>query len=253
MKVSLIQPDLVWEDKDTNRNSISRMIAEVIVTDLIVLPEMFSTGFTMKPTDVAETMDGETIFWMKALAAEKNAAICGSIVISEAGNFYNRFVFVYPTGEIAHYDKRHLFTLAGEHNSYTPGKVKLIVDYKGFRICPLVCYDLRFPVFSRNNDDYDLLLYVANWPEVRIAAWDTLLKARAIENMSYVIGVNRVGSDANGHHYVGHSQAFDALGANLAHISESAEVLTVELNKNALLEARQKFGFLNDRDSFTVV
>jgi len=198
-------------------------------------------------------MDGESVAWMKKTSAEKNAAICGSLAIAENGNFYNRMLFVYPNGEIAHYDKRHLFTLAGEHQSYTPGKEKMIVDFNGYRIRLLVCYDLRFPVFSRNDDDYDLLIYVANWPEPRILAWDTLLRARAIENMSYVVGVNRVGVDGNGHRYIGHSQAFDALGGSLIDCSESDDVMTVELNKNALLEARQKFGFLNDRDRFTVI
>lgn len=252
MQVSLVQADLVWEDAKQNRKLIESKIA-ALKADLIVLPEMFPTGFTMRPEDTAETMDGETVVWMKTIASRQNVAICGSVVISDAGKFYNRLVFVYPTGETKHYDKRHLFTLAGEHNAYTPGRDRLIVDYKGFRICPLICYDLRFPVFSRNNDDYDLLLYVANWPEPRINAWDTLLKARAIENMAYVIGVNRVGNDANGHRYVGHSQVVDPLGENLVNPYDSEEVVTVALNKNALLETRQKFGFLNDRDQFTVI
>jgi len=162
-------------------------------------------------------------------------------------------VFVFPSGEIKTYDKRHLFTLAGEHNAYTAGQDKLVVEYNGFRICLLVCYDLRFPVFSRNNDDYDVLVYVANWPEPRVAAWDALLKARAIENMSFVVGVNRVGQDANAHRYIGHSQVFDAFGAPQLAESESDEILITEINKNKLLEARQKFGFLNDRDRFTVI
>jgi len=252
MKVSLVQPDLTWENSAANIEALGRKISAIGETDLIVLPEMFSTGFTMCPESVAQTMEGETVSWMKAIAAEKNSAICGSVVIQDKANFYNRLVFVFPSGEIAHYDKRHLFTLAGEHNAYTPGRKKVIVDLKGFRICLQICYDLRFPVFARNNDDYDVSLYVANWPEPRIIAWDTLLRARAIENMSFAIGVNRVGKDANGHNYIGHSQAFDALGAPLLETSESDEVFTVELNKNSLLEARQKFGFLNDRDRFTV-
>ena len=253
MKIALIQSELVWEDARGNRERFQHKLEAVSNVDLIVFPEMFSTGFTMHPQPIAETMQGETVAWMKAVAAEKAAAICGSVVITEDGHFYNRLLFVYPSGEIKTYDKRHLFTLAGEHSAYKPGRDKVIVDYKGFRICLLVCYDLRFPVFSRNNDDYDLLLYVANWPQPRIAAWDTLLKARAIENMAFVIGVNRVGKDANGHNYVGHSQAYDALGTSLLETSERDEVLVVELNKNALLETRQKFGFLNDRDQFTVV
>jgi predicted amidohydrolase len=253
MKIALIQTRLEWENSSANRTRFSDKINSLENADLIVLPEMFSTGFTMHPSSVAESMDGETVTWMKKMAIEKGIAICGSVVISEQDKYYNRLLFVLPSGEIRKYDKRHLFTLAGEDKAYTAGTERLIVEYKGFRICPLICYDLRFPVFSRNTENYDLLLYVANWPEPRIAAWDTLLRARAIENMSFVSGVNRVGKDNNGHNYIGHSQAFDALGNSLLDASESDEILIVDLNKNALLETRQKFGFLNDRDAFTVV
>jgi predicted amidohydrolase len=253
MKIALIQTRLEWENSSANRTRFSDKINSLENADLIVLPEMFSTGFTMHPSSVAESMDGETVTWMKKMAIEKGIAICGSVVISEQDKYYNRLLFVLPSGEIRKYDKRHLFTLAGEDKAYTAGTERLIVEYKGFRICPLICYDLRFPVFSRNTENYDLLLYVANWPEPRIAAWDTLLRARAIENMSFVLGVNRVGKDSNGHNYIGHSQAFDALGNSLLDASESDEILIVDLNKNALLETRQKFGFLNDRDAFTVV
>jgi predicted amidohydrolase len=253
MKIALIQTRLEWENSSANRTRFSDKINSLENADLIVLPEMFSTGFTMHPSSVAESMDGETVTWMKKMAIEKGIAICGSVVISEQDKYYNRLLFVLPSGEIRKYDKRHLFTLAGEDKAYTAGTERLIVEYKGFRICPLICYDLRFPVFSRNTENYDLLLYVANWPEPRIAAWDTLLRARAIENMSFVSGVNRVGKDNNGHNYIGHSQAFDALGNSLLDASESDEILIVGLNKNALLETRQKFGFLNDRDAFTVV
>lgn len=253
MKVSLIQSELIWEDVSANLNSFSQIIDKVSGVDLIVLPEMFPTGFTMHPERVAETMDEQAVNWMKKTAAGKNAAVCGSVVITEAGKYYNRLLFVFPSGEIRHYDKRHLFTLAGEDKAYTAGTERLIVDYKGFRICPLVCYDLRFPVFSRNTEEYDLLLYVANWPEPRIAAWDALLKARAIENMAYVAGVNRIGKDDNGHHYIGHSQVFDAFGNNLTGISSTAGIINADLDRNALLEARQRFGFLNDRDRFTVI
>lgn len=253
MKIALIQTRLEWENSSANRTRFSDKINSLENADLIVLPEMFSTGFTMHPSSVAESMDGETVTWMKKMAIEKGIAICGSVVISEQDKYYNRLLFVLPSGEIRKYDKRHLFTLAGEDKAYTAGTERLIVEYKGFRICPLICYDLRFPVFSRNTENYDLLLYVANWPEPRIAAWDTLLRARAIENMSFVLGVNRVGKDSNGHNYIGHSQAFDALGNSLLDASESDEILIVGLNKNALLETRQKFGFLNDRDAFTVV
>lgn len=253
MNVALVQTELSWENPTANRNHFSQKIDSISsAVDLIVLPEMFSTGFTMNPNPVAETMQGETVSWMKRTASEYDSAICGSVVITENGHYYNRLLFVKPNGEIQQYDKRHLFTFSGENNIYTSGKSKLIVEYKGWKICPLVCYDLRFPVFSRNAEDYDLLIYVANWPELRINAWDALLKARAIENMSYVIGVNRVGKDNNGHNYVGHSQVIDYLGKSLVDPSESEGVFICNLDRNAMLEARKKFNFLADRDDFTV-
>ena len=200
MKVAIIQTALIWENPNANRIQFEEKIRGIEQNvDLIVLPEMFSTGFTMNPETVAETMNGETISWMQTLAKHKNSAITGSLVIVENGKYYNRLVFVLPSGEIKHYDKRHLFSLAGEEKVYTKGKTKLIIEYKGFKICPLICYDLRFPVFSRNVEDYDVLLYVANWPKPRINAWNALLKARAIENMCYVVGVNRIGEDQNNH------------------------------------------------------
>jgi len=250
MKISLIQTSLIWEDPQANRANIAKLINGIGATDLIVLPEMFATGFTMNPSAVAETMEGNTIAWMKDMAAAKNCAITGSLVISESEKYYNRLLFVYPDGEIKTYDKRHLFSLAGEDKAYTAGSDKLIVDYKGWKICPLVCYDLRFPVFARNVEEYDLLLYVANWPSPRIFAWDTLLKARAIENMCYVAGVNRIGEDANGHPYPGHSQVLDCLGATVMEASTSEGVFTVVLDREKMLETRGKFGFLNDRDRF---
>lgn len=253
MRISLLQSSLVWEDIPANLAAFEQRISSLPDTDLIVLPEMFSTGFTMQPNRVAEPMDGQTVNWMKAMAAKTGAALCGSAVIEVGGKYFNRCLFVHPTGEVIHYDKRHLFTLAGEDKAFTAGKEKFIIEYKGFRICPLVCYDLRFPVFSRNVEAYDLLIYVANWPEPRVSAWDALLKARAIENMSFVAGVNRVGNDGNGHRYVGHSQVFDMLGNPMGDLSEDEALINVSFDKNALLEARQKFGFLNDRDTFTVV
>ena len=253
MKIALVQTSLIWEDPTENRSHLAQKITGFMEeVDLIVLPEMFSSGFTMNPKVVAETMQGETILWLQHLAKAKNCAITGSLVIEEKGNYYNRLVFVFPNGDIKSYDKRHLFTLAGEHKSYTAGIDKLIVEYKGFRICPLVCYDLRFPVFSRNEENYDVLLYVANWPKPRINAWDALLKARAIENMCYTIGVNRIGEDPNKHTYPGHSQMIDFLGDYLIEPQENEGVFITTLNKNTLLEARQKFGFLNDRDAFTM-
>lgn len=253
MKIALIQTALIWENPIENRSHLSQKINGFMEeVDLIVLPEMFSTGFTMNPTTVAETMQGETIAWLQHLAKAKNCAITGSLVIKENGNFYNRLVFVFPSGEIQHYDKRHLFSLSGEDVKYTKGKKKLIIEYKGFKICPLICYDLRFPVFSRNTEDYDLLIYVANWPKPRINAWDTLLKARAIENMSYVIGVNRIGEDNNGYEYPGHSQVVDFSGSYLIEPQESEGVYITTLHQKNILEIREKFGFLNDKDTFTI-
>ena len=254
MKITLIQTSLSWEDAEANRNHFRNIIASINEdTDVIVLPEMFSTGFTMAPETVSEPMDGPTVTWMKKIASEGNCAVTGSVVISEGECYYNRLLFVLPDGQVKHYDKRHLFSLAGEDKAYTAGKERLVVEYKGWRICPLVCYDLRFPVFSRNTEDYDLLLYVANWPAPRIFAWDTLLQARAIENMCYVAGVNRIGQDNNGHNYPGHSQVFDALGKFVLQPSGNEGIYTIVLDKEAMLQTRSKFGFLNDRDSFTLL
>jgi omega-amidase len=253
LKAALIQSHLIWENHKANRENFEAKINSIAEDiDLIVLPEMFSTGFSMDPEHIAETMDGETIHWMKALAKDKNAAITGSIIITENGNFYNRLLFVLPSGEIHSYDKRHLFSLAGEDKIYTKGLQRKIIDYKGFKICPLVCYDLRFPVFSRNTEHFDVLLYVANWPKPRISAWDTLLRARAIENMCYTIGVNRVGDDFNGLQYIGHSQAFDFLGNPLTEVSEKETVLIAALQKGPMLEVRSKLSFLEDRDDFSI-
>ena len=253
MKIALIQSALVWEDPEANRAYFEdkiNTIGEKI--DLIVLPEMFTTGFTMNPAKVAEAMEGKTVLWMQSLAKARNAAITGSVVIEENSNFYNRMLFVFPSGEIQHYDKRHLFTLAGEDKVYSRGAQKMIVEYLGWRICPLVCYDLRFPVFSRNVENYDLLIYVASWPKTRIKAWDTLLSARAIENMSYVVGVNRIGEDHNGYAYVGHSQVADFLGEYILEPQELEGVFFAELSKEKMMETRLKLDFLSDRDDFEI-
>ena len=253
MKIALIQTSLIWENPIENRSHLAQKITGFMEdVDLIVLPEMFSSGFTMNPKNVAETMKGETVSWLQHMAKAKNCAITGSLVIEEKGNFYNRLVFVFPNGEIQHYDKRHLFTLAGEDKVYTAGTQKLIVEYKGFKICPLICYDLRFPVFSRNVEEYDVLIYVANWPKPRINAWDILLKARAVENMCFTIGVNRIGTDANNLEYVGHSQAIDYFGNNMQELHETDGVFIVTLDKEQLLETRKKLAFLNDRDEFLI-
>ena len=251
MKIALIQIPLVWENPKLNRDYIEQKINTLESdTDLVVLPEMFTTGFTMQPERVAETMQGETVVWMQSLAKAQNFAITGSLVIIEEGNYYNRLLFVFPSGEIEYYNKRHLFTLAGEDKSYTKGTQKLIVEYRGWKICPLICYDLRFPVFARNVEQYDLLLYVANWPTIRIQAWDTLLKARAVENMSYTIGVNRVGKDEKDYDYSGHSQVVDFLGNYAIAPQETEGIFYAQLNKEALLKTRTKLGFLNDQDTF---
>jgi len=254
MKIALIQTELSWENPNENKALLQEKINAISqYVDLIVLPEMFTSGFTMNPKNVAQTMQGDAISWLKETAKNKDCAITGSLVIEENGNYFNRLVFVFPTGEIQTYDKRHLFTLAGEEKVYKAGKDKLIVEYKGFKICPLICYDLRFPVFARNVEDYDVLIYVANWPKPRVNAWDILLKARAVENMSYVIGVNRVGIDANNLEYNGHSQAVDFLGNYIQEPQEIEGVLIVELDKNEMLETRKKLNFLNDRDKFQIL
>lgn len=253
MKVAVIQSVLVWENPETNRAYFEEKINTIEEdVNLIVLPEMFTTGYTIDPAKVTETMNGKTVLWMQALAKAKNCAITGSVVIEENSNFYNRMLFVFPSGEIQHYDKRHLFTLAGEDKVYSRGSQKLIVDYLGWKICPLVCYDLRFPVFSRNVEDYDVLIYVASWPKTRIKAWDTLLAARAIENMSYAIGVNRIGKDNNGYEYVGHSQVIDYIGEFLIEPMEEEGVFITTLDKLKLIAVRKKLNFLNDKDVFEI-
>ncbi len=250
--IALVQTDLIWENPKQNRENILEKIESITQkVDIIVLPEMFTTGFTMNAKSVAESMDGKTISWLQKTALKTNAAIVGSLIISEENKFFNRLVFVEPSGTVHHYDKRHTFTLAGEEKVYASGTKKIIVDYKGWKICPLVCYDLRFPVWARNTEDYEILFYVANWPKQRIKAWDALLKARAIENMSYVIGVNRVGKDANNFEYSGHSAAFDGLGETIAKTTPfKEETCIVNFDKNKLITLRKKFNFLADRDKF---
>jgi predicted amidohydrolase len=249
-----IQADLIWENPFENRRQFEHIIDQLSgEVDLIVLPEMFSTGFTMNASMVAEKMNGETIGWMQKIAKKKNMALCGSLVISEADNFYNRFVFVHPSGEIETYNKRHSFSLAGEDKVYTAGNEQRIITYKGWKICPLICYDLRFPVWSRNTQNYDLILFMANWPVTRVHAWDVLLKARAIENMSFTIGVNRVGLDANQYKYVGHSAIIDFLGHETAFLqANEIGVVSATLNKADQDATRKKLGFLLDKDSFTI-
>lgn len=254
LKTALLQADLKWEDAAANRDlfekEIQRLSGDV---DLIILPEMFSTGFSMNAEALAEPTGGPTLQWMQEMAKERDAAVTGSVIVQEDGKYYNRLYFVHPDRHVEKYDKRHTFTLAGENETYASGKERLIVDFRGWKICPLVCYDLRFPVWARNTEDYDLLIFVANWPSVRVRAWDALLQARAIENMAYCIGVNRVGEDGNGHPYPGHSVVFDGLGQALNSPSIT-EAFTEEivLDKRHLEETRGKLRFLQDRDKFEI-
>ena len=252
LKVALIQSSLSWENPERNRNSFSKKM-EMISSDvdLIVLPEMFTTGFTMLPENISRDEGLITLEWMRKKALEKDSALVGSMPFYEAENYTNRLFFVHPDGSYQHYDKRHTFTLAGEDKVYKAGTKKLIVDYKGFKICPLICYDLRFPVWARNTEDYDVLIYVANWPKPRVSAWDTLLKARAIENMAYCIGINRVGTDELGYEYSGHSAVYDCLGKQLV-FSEKEETCYTTLTKEHIKTTREKLRFLEDRDTFTL-
>ncbi|QTY26281.1 amidohydrolase [Flavobacterium sp. CS20] len=252
--VSIIQTELTWENKDANFKKFDDLINAIeLDTDLIVLPEMFSTGFSMNAEKLYDEPEGQTLDWLQHHAKAKQVAITGSAIIKDQNQYFNRLFFVEPNGNYKTYDKRHLFTLAGEEKHYSAGQAKLIVDYKGWKICPLVCYDLRFPVWIRNQEDYDLLIFVANWPAMRVKAWDALLQARAIENMSYTIGVNRIGEDGKGYPHCGHSAIYDALGEKITtDLFEEAFVETKTLSKQGLLETREKFGFLRDRDEFKV-
>lgn len=253
LNIALIQTDLYWEDPVSNRKMFEEKIESISDdVDLIVLPEMFTTGFTMKPEKILLSESKGTLDWMKKTAQQQKKALVGSIIFQENGKFYNRLFFVSPDGTVEAYDKKHTFTLAGEDKVYEAGKEKLIFEYKGFRICPMICYDLRFPVWSRNAEDYDVLIYVANWPKKRINAWDTLLKARAIENMAYCIGVNRIGMDGVDFEYNGHSAVYDVLGQLLAY-SEAEEILYATLDKEHIENTRKKLRFLEDRDSFNLI
>jgi len=254
MKTALIQFDTLWENKHVNLEYVQDKILNLPdAVDLVILPEMFTTGFTMNPEMVAEEEQGETLQIIQKLATDKQTAITASWVVKEENNYYNRLFFVFPDGSYQIYNKRHLFTLAGEEKVYKAGNEKLIVSYKGWNICLLVCYDLRFPVYSRIVDqNYDLLVYVASWPDRRIDAWNALLKARAIENMSYVVAVNRCGTDPNGVEYSGHSQVIDFMGSYILDPLINEQIYITELEKDSLQTARQKFAFLNDADDFEI-
>ena len=255
LKVALIQPNTVWEKRKHNRENLTQKINEIQQEfQLLVLPETFNTGFSMKTEGIAETMYGKTVQWMQSIAIEKQSAVVGSLIIEENKKYYNRLLFVYPSGEIKYYNKRHLFSLSGEDKVFTKGNEKLIVDYLGWKICPFICYDLRFPVWSRSSEDVDLLIYVANWPKPRILAWDVLLKARAIENLCYCIGVNRVGEDLDQNEFTGNSAAYDVLGNSVSNIKPSREqVEVVSLDKSHISYYRNKLRFLEDRDKFNLI
>lgn len=253
MRISIVQFNPAWKAPEANRDSLKKLLAQVPETDLLVLPEMFSTGFVTDPAGVAEK-DGESLRFMQETAARRNCAVAGSLAVEEEGAFFNRFYFVYPDGREVHYDKRHLFTFGGEHRTFTAGEKPVVADYRGVRILLQVCYDLRFPVFSRNRllpdgtAFYDLALYVASWPDVRNEAWDALLKARAIENQCFLAGVNRVGEDP-GNRYSGHSVVLDPKGQLLSGCEEyREEILTCEIRLQDLQAFRKQFPVLQDAD-----
>lgn len=258
IQISIVQCDIVWENITANLEHIEKMIVQQgIKKSIVFLPEMFNTGFSMQPEPLAETMNGTTISWMKSLSKSQQLIICGSIIIKENDNFFNRLLWVQPNGEIAFYDKRHLFAFAKEDEHYTPGERKLLVQVNNWKLQLNICYDLRFPVWSRQNNDsnlqYDVLVYVANWPEKRAYAWQQLLIARAIENQSYVIGVNRVGTDGNGIYYNGCSALIDPSGKVLWELKDQEGIGTFQLQYDDIESFRSQFPFLKDADLFTLL
>ncbi|MCX6325885.1 MAG: amidohydrolase [Bacteroidia bacterium] len=254
MKISIIQSDITWEDKSVNLGKLGELIIPLFNnTDIVILPEMFNTGFSMNTEHLCESPEAETFNWMKNIAQKGNFGLCGSYIVKENISFFNRWVFVTPEKECWHYDKRHLFSMAGEDKFFSPGKIRLIFSFRGVRISPYICYDLRFPVWSRNRNDYDLAIYAANWPESRRSVWNTLLKARAIENQCYVAGSNRIGTDGNGIKYCGDSMIVDSRGEIIASAGVNAESsITSEVSLTELSDFRKKFPVLNDADNFTI-
>jgi len=258
LTITTIQTDLHWEDKAANLQMLEEKINSIKEkTEIVILPEMFTTGFSMKPKELAETMEGETVQWMKRIAATKKIVLTGSVIIKDAGNYYNRLIWMLPNGQYGYYDKRHLFAYAEEDKNYSAGSKRLIASVKGWKINLLVCYDLRFPVWARQQSqpegpEYDLLIYVANWPERRIHAWKTLLQARAIENQCFVAGVNRVGEDANDIQYSGESMIIDAMGEVLYTKKDAEDIFTITLEKSQLENVREKLPFLKDADGFAI-
>ena len=248
MKVTILQRDIVWADPAENVRRADEAIDCNPGSDLYVLPEMFSTGFCTQPEGIAEPAENETVRWMKTKSKQTGAAIAGSIAIHEDGKYYNRFHFVTPDGNITTYDKKHLFTFGGEHKRFTAGSERVIVTYKGFRILLEICYDLRFPVWSRNKGDYDMIIYVASWPTPRVEAWKALLTARAIENQCYVVGVNRVGDDPS-NNYCGGSRVIDPYGQIMAECEDCKEMeATAKVDMEVLEAFRAKFPVLDDAD-----
>lgn len=249
LNITTIQFDIFWKDSKANLDFLTTQLQH-LKTDVIVLPEMFNTGFCMDANDIAEDENGITYQWMQKTAKQLNCAIGGSISFKENGLFYNQFIFVDPQGNSQIYRKRHTFTYGNEHLAYEKGTSQTMITYKGWKIAPFICYDLRFPVWSRNTQAYDIALYVANWPARRAFAWNSLLTARAIENMSYVVAVNRIGIDGNNLHYQGDSKVLDMMGNVLCDSKNDAIMHQVTLSKQILEESRSSFGFLNDRDDF---
>lgn len=252
LNFTVIQPNLIWEDIDANLSLMDNLLAKIHKTDVIVLPEMFTTGFSMQPEKLAKESYTKGLNWMKAMAKAKQSAVMGSLMIERDGKYHNSLAFVDSDGNIEWYDKRHLFTPGEESAHYSKGEKRLIIDYKGWKICPLICYDLRFPVYSRNDVDYDLLIYVANWPEKRNYAWQQLLKARAIENQCYVIACNRVGTDGNGINHIGNSCIINFMGEEIG-FGDAENCFQFNLSKAPLQEIRHQFPVLMDRDNFKLI
>jgi len=254
LNIALIQSNLFWENVNSNLFNFGKLISNINGADIILLPEMFNTSFSPKSSHLAESMDGKTINWMKDISKAKGCDIVGTLMVKEDETVFNRLVWVSKNETIYTYDKHHLFSLIKEEKYISKGKKRLIVELEGYKICPLICYDLRFPVFSRNDIEYDVLIYLANWPVKRIGSWDTLLKARSIENQCYTIGVNRIGEDGNKVSFNGHSKVFDAFGNELfSAIENKEEVLQFEISLDDLKLKRRQMNFLQDRDSFRLL
>jgi omega-amidase len=254
-RVTLAQQPLAWHDAAANRAHFAEILAPVRgATDLVVLPEMFTTGFTMQPEQYAEAADGETRAWLLGQARALDAAVGGSVAVNDRGRYFNRFMLATPSGDLYSYDKRHLFRMGGEHRHYSAGGHAMIIEFRGLRLCPLVCYDLRFPVWSRRRPelDYDLVIYAANWPAPRRHAWQTLLRARAIENQAFCVGVNRVGDDGAGNAHLGDSVVLDFMGMPLLELGGEARVATVPIEPDAVREWRDRFPAQLDADAFSL-